>query len=159
VESLTRFEDVDVADVDFFTNIRNKYFPELVNAKFKLVFDKKKRISDGKLTLARIQKTNDILRHLSRSEVNNPEGLDYIVYIDELMWLNIEEIDKERVLRHELRHTNLDVESEKNPYKLRGHTIEDFPEEIELNKDDINWRERVALMLESLYEKEKEDKK
>ena len=154
-ENVTRFEDVEEM-AGFFYNVKNTFFPELNNAKFKLIFDTKKIMSGGKLVLARIQKTNDILRHLTRAEAQNQEGFDYIVYLDKLMWNNIENIDKERVIRHELRHTLIDIDSERNPYKLQPHNIEDFVEEIELNVSDVNWRERVATILESLYEAEKE---
>jgi len=65
---------------------------------------------------------------------------------------NIDDIDRSRVIRHELRHTSVDDEAKKNPYKVRTHTIEDFYSEVDLNADDPRWRARVATLLNVKYE-------
>lgn len=156
--SENRFEDVSIDVVNFFNDVRRKYFPQLVNAKFKLVFDLKKRTSGGKLVLARIQKTNDLLRHLTRDEAQDDSGYDYIVYIDKVYWENTPEIDRERGMRHEMRHCEVDIENEQ-PYQLKEHDIEDFDDEIKLNQDDTKWRERVAMLIEDIYAQKKEMEK
>lgn len=64
--------------------------------------------------------------------------------------------DKTRLIRHELRHSDVDGESEKNPYKIRCHTIEDFFSEVKLNEDDPYWSRRVGESLMAAYEAQKD---
>ncbi len=71
---------------------------------------------------------------------------------------NIEKIDKERLIRHELRHAVFDIESESNPFKIQDHTVSDFYEELEYNKDDPRWREKLCTLVNDIYEQQKEDR-
>lgn len=151
-----RYEEVSDDLVTMLRDIKSQYFPELKNAKIKMLFDLKKRKSGGMMVLARIMKTNDLLRHLTIDEAGAVEGYDYIVTLDKLCWENVTKADKERLLRHELRHTIFDLEAESNPYKLQDHTISDFYEEIEYNKDDPRWRERLSTLVDDIYEQQKD---
>jgi hypothetical protein len=148
-----RYMDAGLSETAVLEKVRKQYFPELAEAKMKIIFDLKKKMSDGKIVLARIQKANDLIRHLTEDEVE--DGVDYIVFLDKVCWDSIPEIDKERLMRHELRHSFFDAESE-NPFKLQPHDIEDFVAEVELNKDDIGWRRRVADLTIAIYEQKKD---
>ena len=152
---------VEVTDDAFrlLDEVQTKYFPELRNAKIIMLFDLKKRTSGGRVVLGRIMKTNDLLRHLTKNEAEAVEGYDYIVALDKQGWDAIGTEDKIRILRHELRHTYYDIESDNSPYKLVDHSITDFYEEVDLNKDDPRWRERVATVVSDIYEQEKEERK
>jgi len=152
-----RYEDVTEEVMDMLRDVRAEHFPELKNAKIKVLFDLKKRTSGGRLTLGRIMKTNDLLRHLTIDRVDPIEGYDYIISLDKTCWETIESEDKVRIIRHELRHAYFDIDSEENPYKLVDHSILDFYEELEANKDDPKWRERVGTLTESIYEQRKEE--
>ncbi|HNQ64127.1 MAG TPA: putative metallopeptidase [Syntrophorhabdaceae bacterium] len=151
-----RYEEVNEDVLSLLREVRGEYFPELKNAKIKALFDIKKRKSGGMLVLARIMKTNDLLRHLTIDEAEAIEGYDYIIALDKTCWENIIRDDKVRILRHELRHAYFDIESEDNPYRLQNHSISDFYEEVEFNKDDPRWRERLAAVVEDIYEQKKE---
>ena len=151
-----RYEDCTTDVDDILAEVRDEHFPELVNAKIMCLFDTKKRMSGGKLTLARIKKSDDLIRHLTMDDSGEEEGYDYIIFLDQMLWENIEREDKVRLVRHELKHTVVDNESRTTPYKLRGHTIEDFYSEIALNEDDPRWCQRVAELLTHLYEQERE---
>ena len=151
-----RYEEVNEDVISLLREVRGEYFPELKNAKIKALFDIKKRKSGGMLVLARIMKTNDLLRHLTIDEAEAIEGYDYIIALDKTCWENIIRDDKVRILRHELRHAYFDIESEDNPYRLQNHSISDFYEEVEFNKDDPRWRERLAAVVEDIYEQKKE---
>ncbi|PKN06306.1 MAG: hypothetical protein CVU72_05165 [Deltaproteobacteria bacterium HGW-Deltaproteobacteria-7] len=96
------------------------------------------------------------MRHLTKDGVDIVEGYDYIITLDRKCWDNITDLDRVKILRHELRHTFFDIESDDNPYKLLNHSISDFYEEVDLNKNDPRWRERVATLTEDIYEQEKE---
>ena len=152
---------VEVTDDAFrlLDEVQTKYFPELRNAKIIMLFDLKKRTSGGRVVLGRIMKTNDLLRHLTKNEAEAVEGYDYIVTLDKQGWDAIGTEDKIRILRHELRHTYYDIEADNSPYKLVDHSITDFYEEVDLNKDDPRWRERVATVVSDIYEQEKEERK
>ena len=154
-----RYEEVTEEASRLLDEVLAKHFPELKNAKIILLFDLKKRSSGGRVVLGRIMKTNDLLRHLTKDEAVAIEGYDYIVTLDKQGWDAIGTEDRVRVLRHELRHTYYDIESENNPYKLVDHSITDFYEEVELNKDDPRWRERVATVVADIYEQQKEERK
>jgi hypothetical protein len=154
-----RYEEVTGDVEDILHEVLTAHFPELRNAKIILLFDLKKRTSGGRVVLGRIMKTNDLLRHLTRDDAIAIDGVDYIVTLDKQGWDAIGREDKVRVLRHELRHTYYDIESEDSPYKLVDHSITDFYEEVDLNKDDPRWRERVATVVADIYEQQKEDRK
>lgn len=151
-----RYEEVTEKVVELLRDVKVKYFPELKNAKIKVLFDRKKRQAGGRLVLGRIMRTNDLLRHLTKDEAEATEGYDYIITLDKLCWENIPDEDRIRILRHELRHTFVDIESADNPYKLQNHSINDFYEEVDLNQDNPRWRDRVAAVTESVYEQQRE---
>jgi hypothetical protein len=135
------------------------HFGELKNAKIVALFDTKKHVAGGQVVLSNIMKPNDLLRHFTRADASSEEGYDYIVIVDKKAWDTIDDQDRTRLLRHELRHTFYDIEAEDNPYKLIDHTIADFYEEIDLNQDDPKWRRRVSTMVADMYEQEKEGAK
>ncbi len=151
-----RYEEVTPMVLTLLKQVKTKDFAELKNAKIKALFDLKKRKSGRRIVLGRIMKTNDLIRHLTRDEVEIIEGFDYILTLDKKCWDNISDEDRIRILRHELRHAFYDIEAEKDPYKLMTHSISDFYEEVELNQNDPRWRERVAILTEDIYEQEKE---
>jgi hypothetical protein len=121
-----RYEDVTNDVIEVLKEIRNTHFPELKNAKIKVLFDLKKRRSGGALVLGRIMKTNDFLRHLTMDQMEAVEGYDYIIALDKLCWQSINDEDRARIIRHELRHTHFDIDAESSPYKLQDHTIAGF---------------------------------
>ena len=149
---MSRFEDVTEDVIDLVEYVRKEWFPELGSAKIKIMFDLKKRLSVGKVVLARIQKSNEIMRYLTTEEADSEEGFDYFLYIDKMCWNNCEDGDKIRLLRHEFSHSWCDINTSNNPWKLQGHEISDFHAEIERNQDDPRWAERCAELTLSLYE-------
>jgi len=52
-----------------------------------------------------------------------------------------------------MRHVFVD---EKDKAKLVGHEIEDFYQEIELNKDDPEWGRKLVRLMTDVYDQEKE---
>lgn len=151
----TRYEDAPEAET-LLKKVRNDHFPELVNADILILFDLKKRGSKGMAVLARIMKANDLIRHLTTDEKSVAEGYDYIITIDKVFWDNTSDADRERVIRHELRHTYFDIDAEDNPYKLIDHDITDFYAEVEMNRNDPRWRERCASLTKDVYDQMKE---
>ncbi|HEX2965330.1 MAG TPA: putative metallopeptidase [Syntrophorhabdaceae bacterium] len=151
-----RYEEATPSVIKMLKDLKAKDFGELKNAKIKVLFDLKKRKSGGRIVLGKIMKTNDLIRLLTKDEVEVIEGYDYIITLDKKCWDHIVDEDRVRILRHELRHAYFDVESENDPYKLVTHSITDFYEEVEANRKDPRWRERVGTLVEDIYEQEKE---
>ena len=151
-----RYEEVTSDVTKLLHKVLADHFSELKNAKIIALFDLKKRSSGGQVVLGHIMKTNHLIRHLTREDASSAEGYDYIITIDKKGWEAVNEKDRVRLLRHELRHTHFDIDAEENQYRLIDHTITDFYEEIELNKDDPKWRQRVATLVTDIYEQEKE---
>jgi hypothetical protein len=156
---LIRYEQASDEAVDLLNGVQNLHFPELKNAKIALLYDLKKRTVSGKVMLGQIKKPNDLIRHFTKDEAVAIEGYDYIIILDKVCFENVPETDRIRILRHELRHTFYDIESEDNPYKLVDHDITDFHAEVELNKDDPRWAHRCATLTADIYEQYKEDAK
>lgn len=151
---MVRFEDVPVEVTAMVDKVIAKWFPELARARIKVVFDIKKRKSKGMYVFGRMQKCSEIMRFLSQRETNSEEGFDYILYLDKGVWDHIQEADQVRLVRHEMRHCFYDLEAKADPYKLVGHDVEDFMIEMDLNQDDPRWRNRLAAVAESVYDRE-----
>lgn len=109
--------------------------------------------------MSNIMKPNELLRHFTKTEASSEDGYDYIIIVDKKGWDVLSEEDRVRLLRHELRHTFYDIDAEDNPYRLIDHSVSDFYEEIELNKEDPKWRQRVTTLIGDIYEQEKEEAK
>jgi hypothetical protein len=152
-----RYEEVTSEVTRMLRTVLSEHFGELKNAKIAALFDLKKRMSGGQIVLGHIMKTNDLIRHLTKEEAGATEGYDYIITLDKKGWEALGDKDKVRLLRHELRHTFYDIDTEENPYKLIDHTVNDFYEEIDLNKDDPKWRQKAATLVSDIYEQEKEE--
>lgn len=145
------FEEVYDETYEIMNEVIQEHMPELVNAKIKILFCMKKRSSGGKMVLGKMQKANNLIKHLTAREVGEDEGYDYVMTLDKVVYDLMEREDKIKLIRHELRHCDIDVDSETNPYKVRGHDIEDFLEEIDLNGEDAGWANRCAAAAESEY--------
>lgn len=145
-----RFEPVTIDVIKFCDFVKTEYFPSLDGANILYVFDTKKRKSKGKYVIATIKKMNDEKKFLS---MDDDTGLtyDYAIYIDKNIWNTIDDSDKKRVIFHEFCHTDVDFDKD-NPYNLRDHEIQGFYDEIEFNKDDERWNERLSLIAESIYD-------
>jgi len=153
---MSRYDDVTDDVIELLDKVREEWFPELRSAKIKVMFDTKKRTSGGKVVIARIQKTNDLQKYLTKEEVMSDFGYDYFLYLDKMIWTQgTTDEDKKKILQHELLHTSVDMEKD-NSYVVRGHEVETFYDEIDRCKDDPRWAERLVEVGLSLYERAKE---
>ena len=148
-----RFEECSEEVFKVMNEVIEKHFPELISCIIHPIFDLKKRIKGGNIVLASIQKPNEMLRFFTIDDSDTGEGYNYVIRIDKNAWDNIEEIDKKRLIRHELNHTLVDFDAS-DPYKIIPHDIEDFVVEIERNKDDVDWAKRVGAVALSKYEED-----
>ena len=151
---MNRYEDVPGDLEVVFKKVVKERFPGLINTNFKLLFDNKKRVQKGKITLASIELANEKIKYFSAGN-DIPEGYDYIIVIDKVAWEYAHEDDRERVLSHELCHVFID---EKGKYKIVNHDIEDFLAEIKRNADKPNWGVELATLISSIYEQSEEEK-
>ncbi len=151
-----KYEDAPEYIHELYNKIRTEHFAYLTNAKILFLINKNKMVKKGNIVLGKMMKPSELVRYLSRNEAPE-DGYDYIMLLDNKLIKHCDEIDIERVVRHELRHAFFDSES-KNPYKLVDHDFSDFHDEVELNKDDPAWAKRVSHTVFLIYEQEKDEK-
>lgn len=149
---MSRFEEAESSIVDKVQYIIRNKFPELNGVGLEIVMDTKKRKSGGKHILVKLDKSSPILRHIS-ADNTNPDGVDYILYLDKSVYAEMSDDDRNRVISHGLYHADCDFEKE-IPYGVRKPTVQTFYEEIADNSDDDRWAERLDLMAESIYDRE-----
>jgi hypothetical protein len=148
---MARYEEADENLTEVFLDVLEKKFPQYQHLKFKLIYDLKKRVSRGKLTLANIEMANPKIKFFSRDKIAT-DGYDFIIIVDKKAWELSPEMVKPRIIRHEMRHVFL---GEDGTAKLVEHEIEDFFAEIELNKDDPEWARKLVILVADIYEQEK----
>ena len=146
-----RYSPVDEQTQNMAHTILVTEFPHLVGANVLYVFDTKKKMSNGRIVVARIKKMNDEMKFLAMN--TDGESYDYVMYIDKNIWDVLDERDKNRIIFHEFCHCDVDMDK-KNPYGIKGHEVEGFYAEESFNNDDTRWAERVGLVAESVYDEE-----
>jgi hypothetical protein len=152
-----KYEHVPDHIIELYEKIRAEHFPHLGNAQILFLISKKKMMHKGSIALGKIARPSELVKFLSQEEA--PEhGYDYVMFLDGKLITHCEDRDIEKVLRHELRHTFFDSDSLTNPYKLVDHDFSDFYAEVELNKDDPTWAQRVSHTVSLIYDQEKDQK-
>jgi len=152
---MSRYMEADDALVEMFLKVMENKFPVYQNLNFKLIYDTKKRIKQGKLCFASMELASEKIKFFSKDNVA-VEGYDYILTMDRKAWELANDGDRERLIRHEFRHVFVD---ESGKLKIIGHDVEDFREEIKLNADDPDWAFRLGVLVNDVYEQEKEMEK
>ncbi len=152
---MTRYELASDKEINLVQYVVKEHFPHLRNARILVLMDSKKRQSRGRAIFATIQTATDLVRVLTQDTFEGG-GADYVLILDGLLWQSIEESDRVRIIRHELRHCLYDPDAAK-PYKLVGHDIEDFVDELRLNSDDPRWGARVAAVWDSIHGTDKSE--
>jgi len=155
---MSRYYDAEPVVYDLMRDLVHERFGNSLSAaNIKILMDSKVKIDklNNKITFASIKSTNDVEKFLSK-DGHNLEGIDYIIFLSDLVWELADEANKKRILSHELRHTFLD---EKGKYKLVRHDIEDFYAEVRLNEDDPMWGQALSAVAMSKYEQLKAEAK
>jgi len=154
-----RFYEADKSVTDLIDRLiyDEERFPYLKAAVIKAVMDSKPRIDKltNRITFAYIKTTNEVERFLTR-DGRNLEGIDYIMFINDIVWELASDKDKKRIISHELRHTFLD---DKGNFKIVKHDVEDFYAEIKLNEDDPMWGQSLGTIAIAKIEQMKEEAK
>ena len=149
---MSRYTDVNDDVVEKFLHVLETRFPSLIQLKTKLIFNNKRKVEKGDMVLATVESANDRMRYLSKDDVAI-EGYDLLIILDSKAWGLANDKDKERIISHELRHVFID---EGGKVKLLPHDISDFRAEVAINKDDPDWKFKLATLTNDVYEQEKE---
>ncbi len=149
---MNRYLDSDELLETTFANVLNTEFNWLEGLNFKLIFDTKKRVYKGNITLASVELANEKVKFFTTDD-GIPEGYDCIVIIDALAWQYASEQDRKRIISHELNHI---VFNEKGKLKLVGHDVEDFAAELQKNADDPNWASKLTELTLAVYEQQED---
>jgi hypothetical protein len=154
---MIRFVEATEEAYNIMNRIVEDKFTELSDANIKILFDTKKRTNGDKIVLGRMSGANDLVRRLT-DDVSE-DGCDYIMFLDQVAFEAIPEIDKIRLIRHELRHCRVSVGSESIKYSILPHDIEDFSEEVKLNSDDVDWASKAVILASDIYAQREEQEK
>jgi len=149
---MLRYEDADKDLLNTFRSVLEERFPVYATLNFKLVYDTKPRIKDGKMVFASIELPSAKLKYFS-TDSSVEEGYDYIMFVFLRAWQLASIEDKRRMISHELRHVFIDGNG---GLKLIGHDVADFYAEIELNKDDPEWLRNLTDKTQDVIDQEKE---
>jgi len=149
---MSRYEDCNDGLVEVFLDLLEHRFPAYGNLNFKIIFDMKKRIKQGKLVLASVELASPKIKFFSKDDIA-VDGYDYVLTVDKKAWDLANEKDRKRIISHELRHVFI---NEKGAPKLVGHEIEDFYVELKLNEDDPEWARNLTGLVADVYEQERE---
>jgi predicted metallopeptidase len=148
---MCRYEPVPVQVESVVDNVKENNFPNLMGANIMSIFDTKKKVQSGKISVARIKKTNDELKFFAMN--NDGVTYDYMLFIDKAVFEVLSDRDKERVIYHELCHCDVNFDK-KCQYGIKDHEIQGFYDEVDYNSDDSRWSERVADVADSVYDTE-----
>jgi len=154
---MSKFEDVPENVEQMMNEIIKDSFPTLLNAKIKMLFLMNKKTSGGNMILGTMNKATPRENYLTSTDTRD-DGVNYIMMLDGNVFPSLDVEDQKRVIRHELNHAHIDLEA-KDPYKIVGHEIEDFFKEVEYNKEEPRWKDRVFAIAEQIYEDMEEQKK
>jgi len=137
--------------------IEERFGNTLRATSIKVLVDSKPKIDKltNRITFASIKCANEVEKFLSM-DGHNLAGIDYLIFISELVWELANDKDKKRILSHELSHTFVD---EKGNYKTVRHDIEDFYTEVRLNEDDPMWGQALSTIAIAKVEQMKADAK
>lgn len=150
-----RYENADDDLKNVFSKVLDERFPQYSFLKFKLVYDLKKRMNKGKVVLASIELASTKIKFFSQDNVAE-EGYDFILFIDRCAWMLASDVDKVRLISHELRHVFVD---EVGKAKTVGHELEDFYIELKLNEDDPEWGRKLSILVNDIYDQQAEEEK
>ena len=147
-----RYEDADDSLNQVFNRVIAERFNSLQYLNFKLVYDTNKRMKVGQIVLASTEVASPKVKFFTMS-AQAEDGYDCIMFIDKKGWGLASELDRVRIISHELRHVYLD---EKGNPKILNHEISDFYAEIALNADDQEWARKLSTLVFDIYEQEKD---
>ena len=145
-----RFEDVGNEVYQMMNDVIEMEHSHLREANICIIFDLKKRMSSGMYVLGRIKATSEELKAFAVDDNGLP--YDYVMFLDKEVWLRIADTDQKNLIYHELCHCKI-TEGE-NPYKIQAHEVETFYSEIDRNREDPRWKERIGEIAASIHDPE-----
>jgi hypothetical protein len=131
-----------------------KVFPNLSSYSFGLLYREKIKKSKGGVIMAEICQPTKLLSYFAKNDNGNP--FDFLIIVDEMVWVCANDNDRVRLMRHELRHINI---SEKGVARLIGHDFQDFYTEVDLNADDPSWGQKLVEVTLAGYDQVKAGEK
>jgi len=152
-----RFYEADQSVYEIMDDLIHERFGNLRAANIKILMDSKVKIDKlrGNVTFASVKGANEVERFLSK-DGHNLSGMDYLMFINDLVWEMAGDKDKKRIVSHELRHCFLD---DKGNFKIIRHDIEDFYAEVKLNEEDPMWGQALSTIVKAKYDQIKAEEK
>jgi hypothetical protein len=151
---MSQFRKADSSVYTAFLDMIEKVFPNLSSYSFGLLYREKIKKSKGGVIMAEICQPSKLLSYFATNDNGNP--FDFLIIVDEMVWVCANDNDRVRLMRHELRHI---VVSEKGVAKLIGHDFQDFYSEVDLNADDPSWAQKLVEVTLAGYDQVKAGEK
>jgi hypothetical protein len=151
---MSQFRKADSSVYTTFLDMIEKVFPNLSSYSFGLLYREKIKKSKGGVIMAEICQPTKLLSYFAKNDNGNP--FDFLIIVDEMVWVCAKDIDRVRLMRHELRHINI---SEKGVARLIGHDFQDFYTEVDLNADDPSWGQKLVEITLAGYDQVKAGEK
>ena len=152
-----KYEDVNQEVIRVINKVLEKHFEPILenNVVIKAFFVNERSKSNGKVVLAKISKASDRIKYFTQEDA--VDGCDYVLDIDKKAWKLADEEDRVRLIRHELRHIDLSLKRDGSlRMGIAPHDFEDFRTEVELNDGNVDWANRLAFLVDTEYDQEKE---
>ena len=138
--------------------------PTIREAKIRFIFYSKQKKVRGNVAFAYVKKPSDFESYLDSRSDPNGEPANYFMFIDYYVWNNIEKEYQLRLMRHELRH--IDIDYDKNGdlvFGLKDHDFQDFEVDIDYENNqedgDVKWGHVLLEASINAYEEVEEKKK
>ena len=151
---MSQFRKADSTVYSVFLDMIEKTFPELTGYSFGLLYREKIKKSKGGVVLAEVCRPGKLLSYFAKNDAGKP--FDFLIVVDEMVWVCASEQDRIRIMRHELRHIHI---SDKGAIMLRGHDFQDFYVEVDLNADDPSWAQKLVEVTMAGYDQVKDGQK
>lgn len=138
--------------------------PSIREAKIRFIYYSKQKKQRGNVIFAYMHKPSDFESYLDSRSDKNGEPANYFMFIDYYVWNNIDKEYRLRLMRHELRH--IDIDYDKNGdlvFGLKDHDVQDFEVDMdyELNQEngDPKWGKVLLEASINAYEEVNAKKK
>ena len=148
-----KYADCNSSVSKIYESVLDKYFkndPCIKDANVRFIYYSKLRRSRGKEVYAFVKKPSDFESYLDSRTAGEPSN--YFMFIDYYLWNNLPDEYKERLMRHEVRHFDIDFNKDGDMvFGLKDHDFADFEVDMDIESKpggDPKWHSTLAEISE-----------
>ncbi len=127
-------------------------FRRLVGVPIAVLFDLKRRASQGRVVYGQIKTLPEAMQILANGKLGR-DPWEYVLFLDKAIWLRAEEPLRRKMIQHELRHCQI-IRTETGDVKYRtcGHDHELFERDLDPDRSIPAWPDDLANIAEVAYD-------